>query len=480
MPILRVRYALAKRTPVANKRSASARKGAARTVNARGLAQSLINEVVLHQRHLDQALAYHAKAVNSLSDRDLSLVKALCFGCLRDWLPLLELMQHYLRKPIRNKERQLQVVLALGMFQLLSMRVPDHAALDQTVAVLDEIGKTWAKAMVNAVLRAVQRDRDANTLPALSSAPAKYKHPQWLLQRIQNDWPQQAEQIFAANNQQAAMDLRCNRRYWQRQQALQAFHDAAIEAQAIDGLDSGIRLGHALDVNAIPHFQQGGLSVQDAAAQLAAPLLALQSGHRVLDACAAPGGKTAHLLELQSDIELHAIDIEAARVALIHDNIRRLHLTGEHNVHRDSGNIRVETGDAANTASWWDGQGYDRILLDAPCSATGVIRRHPDIKLLRQAEDIQHLSQQQQRILAQMWPLLKSGGMLLYVTCSTLRQENDDVIAAFVDAHSDTVTLQALELPWGRATAFGWQILPGDNESDGFYYACLKKRETAS
>jgi len=449
-------------------------KGAtARIAKPRAIAVVLISDVVFQQLNLDQALARHAKLVQALAPRDVALVKALCFGCLRDWLGLMELSQHYGQKPIRNKDRQLRVVLALGIFQLLSMRVPDHAALDQTVSVLDEIGRGWAKAMVNAVLRSLQRDRDKQQLPALVSTAARYQHPQWLLERFESDWPKQFEQIVAANNQQAAMDLRCNRLHWSREQALSALEKAGIAAEALPELENGLRLIEAMDVAAIPEFHLGGFSVQDAAAQLAAPLMKLEAGQRVLDACAAPGGKSAHMLETQPDIELHAIDIEVSRVALIQDNLTRLRLD------QQSGR-RIEARDAADVLSWWDNKPYDRILLDAPCSATGVIRRHPEIKLLRQEDDIEQLSAQQRRILEQMWLLLKSGGMLLYVTCSVLRQENDDVIAAFVAAHSDSVMPRALALPWGRATAFGWQILPGDLQSDGFYYACLEKRESAS
>jgi len=332
--------------------------------------------------------------------------------------------------------------------------------------------------MVNAVLRAAQRDREQQCLPEPAAAEALTKHPAWMLAQIQRDWPQQFEQIIAANNCQASMDLRCNQHYWSPQQALQALLDAGIAAAPIDGADAAIRLHKALEVGDIPGFEQGGFSVQDAAAQLAAPLLLAQEGERVLDACAAPGGKSAHLLELQQ-LSLHAIDIEPARVALIEDNLRRLRLWP--NPSGDAScNIQIEARDAADALSWWDKTPYQRILLDAPCSASGVIRRHPEIKLLRQADDIERLAQQQTRILQQLWPLLQSGGMLLYVTCSIFRRENDDVIAAFLEEQADSATLQTLKLPWGRATAFGWQILPGDNESDGFYYACLRKRDTAT
>lgn len=445
---------------------------AAPAPNLRATAVNVIAAVVFQQIKLDQALAAESRELNRISSRDIGLIKALCFGCLRDWWRLIELSQRYLKKPIRRKDRVLEVVLVLGIHQLLSMRVPDHAALNQTVAVLDAIDMRWAKAMVNAVLRAVQRDRDSQVLQPAHSREAQFNHPAWLLERIQQDWPQQAQQIYSANNQQAAMDLRCNRLHWTRAQALAALQQADIAADEIVGVESGVRLRNAHDVSEIPQFLDGGFSVQDAAAQLAAPLIDVHDGMRVLDACAAPGGKTAHLLETQPNIELLAIDIEPARVALIQDNLQRLHLT--------AGNCRTAVVDASLDPVWWDGRPYQRILLDAPCSASGVIRRHPDIKLLRQAEDINRLSQQQLRILQQLWPLVQSGGMLLYVTCSILRQENDDVIKSFIDAEAGSVLLQPLQLPWGRATAFGWQILPGDKESDGFYYACLQKRDTAS
>lgn len=433
--------------------------------NPRATALDVIHQVVYQGHSLDQAFASQAKLLEGLDAREKSLAKALCFGVIRDWLQLRSLLAAYLSKPVRKKDQILNVVLALGAYQLLSMRVADHAALDQTVSLLARIGKTWAKGMVNAVLRAVQRDRDAQ---ALKPGSAEANHPQWIVQRLQQDWPQHWQQVVAANDLQASLDLRCNQRFWSRAQALEALKQAGIDANEIAGVDCGIRLQHAVEVEQIPQFAQGGFSVQDAAAQFAAPLLAVQAQQRVLDACAAPGGKTAHILERYDVSELLAIDIDPQRLQRVEENLERLGLQAA-----------LQAQDAAKVADWWDGKAFDRILLDAPCSASGVIRRHPDIKLLRQDSDIAQLAALQQIILQQLWPSLKSGGILLYVTCSVFREENDNVIAAFVQNQAG-VEPQPLTLSWGRATRYGWQILPGDNDSDGFYYACLKKHATTS
>jgi 16S rRNA (cytosine967-C5)-methyltransferase len=332
----------------------------------------------------------------------------------------------------------------------------------ETVNAVNALERPWAKGLVNAVLRRAQRERDQSA--AVLSEAAQWSHPGWLLQRLQSAWPEEWQAICAANNQAAPMTLRINRRRAARDayQEMLAARDSVAEFTAYS--PDGLRLERPLPVTALPGFSDGWVSVQDEAAQLAALLLAPQPGERVLDACAAPGGKTAHLLEVQPELDgLLALDQSAERLVRCSDTLRRLGLRAD-----------CQVGDAAQPEHWWDGRPFDRILIDAPCSATGVIRRHPDIKLLRRPDDIDRLRAQQQDILEALWPLLRPGGRLLYATCSVLPEENTQQVRDFLQRHPDARE-RAIAAPWGRPQQAGRQILPGEAGMDGFYFACVEK-----
>lgn len=396
--------------------------------------------------------------------RDQGLMQHLCYGVMR-WYPQLEfLLQQLLHKPLKNKDGDLRLLLLLGLYQLRFTRIPAHAAVDETVALTRTLNKAWARGMVNAVLRNYSRRQDELEQRLERDAPAHWAHPKWLLDSLQQAWPGQWEAIVTANNQQPPMSLRVNGRRGSRDTYIKLLREAGLDARPAPHTESGLILAEPCPVEALPGFNDGVVSVQDGAAQLAAPLLEPQPGERILDACAAPGGKTAHLLEHQPELaELVALDVDAGRLARVTQNLERLDLSAT-----------PREGDAARPADWWDGQPFDRILLDAPCSATGVIRRHPDIKFHRRPSDIPRLSATQHAMLLALWPLLKPGGTLLYATCSILPAENRQQVEAFLAA-----TPEARHVPltanWGHTLSTGQQILPGEDEMDGFYYARLVK-----
>ncbi len=401
-------------------------------------------------------------------DNDRALIQELCYGTLRAWPRLEHVAGVLLRKPLGKKDRDVQALILLGLHQLTAMRIPAHAAVAETVGAVNALGKGWARGLLNAVLRNFQRQRETLLAKADDSEPGRWAHPQWLIDALRQAWPDDWQQILTANNEHAPMTLRVNTCRQSRSDYLSILERAGINAEASTVSDCGIRLQQAVDVSLLPGFAEGTVSVQDEAAQLAAALLDARPGERVLDICAAPGGKTAHILEHNDDIELLAVDIEAQRLQRVTDNLQRLGLTA----------ITCR-GDARQAQDWWDGRPFDRILLDAPCSATGVIRRHPDIKLLRRPEDIETLLQLQGEILHAIWPLLRTGGILLYATCSVLPQENERRVSSFIAERPDAGH-QTIDADWGRATDIGRQILPGDTaQMDGFYYACLHKRAIA-
>ncbi|WP_411359731.1 16S rRNA (cytosine(967)-C(5))-methyltransferase RsmB [Pseudidiomarina salilacus] len=429
--------------------------------DSRAAAALVIADVLEQGRSVNQALPLHSK---NLEPRDRAHVQSLAYGVLRN-LPLLNAaLSEFLDKPLKKDLVILNYLLLVGAYQLLLMNTSDHAAVAATVEATVALKKRRQKGLVNAVLRNLQRQR-AQLLPRLQQRQdLAHAHPRWLADVIQAAYPDQAEAIFAANNQQAPMWLRVNT----QQTSVPEFIDAlnAFDAELIDPdsaamLPTAIKLNHAVDVRQLPGFEQGWFSVQDIAAQHAAPLLATQTQEHVLDCCAAPGGKTAHILELAPQAKVTALDVDAQRLERVYENLTRLQLSAE-----------VLCGDAAAPDQWWNGELFDRILLDAPCSATGVIRRHPDIKWLRRASDISALVQLQAKILDALWLLIRPGGRLVYATCSILPQENQQQMDAFVARHSD-----ALPQPTAPNGEFGWQRLPGEQGGDGFYYAIVDKAQ---
>jgi 16S rRNA (cytosine967-C5)-methyltransferase len=403
-----------------------------------------------------------ARVEQQVTERDRSLLRELCYGGLRRQPLLLELLKPLLQKPLKERDGDIQQLLIIGAYQLLFMRIPPHAAISSVVDAARALDKKWAAGLINAVLRSLQREEKQlfERLPAHAAAA----HPLWLWRAINAAWPTQAEQIFAANNSHPPLCLRVNRARATAADYLQQLQAVGIEAAPCELAPEGLRLTSPCDIALLPGFMDGLVSVQDEAAQLAAHLLDAQPGQRVLDACCAPGGKTCHILELHRTAELCALDVSAERLQRVAANLQRLQLDAD-----------LKAGDALNPAAWWDGRPFERILLDAPCSGTGVIRRHPDIKLLRTPADIEQLAALQQQLLNTLWPLLAPGGRLLYATCSIMPGENSEVIAQFL-----TATPSAEELPiaaeWGLAQPAGRQLLPQSEGNDGFYYALLRKR----
>lgn len=422
-------------------------------------------------RALAAVLAGRASLGSSLPEqlakvdpRDRALAQDLAFGTAR-WQPRLSLLAEKLMdKPFKAGDRDLEALLLIGLYQLFHTRIPAHAAIGETVGCVDKLKKSSAKGLLNAVLRRAQREYDS-LLPALEHDPAaRLAHPRWLQKALKARWPEQWEAIATANNLHPPLILRVNRRQGGRDAYLAELAAAGIEAVPCAFSADGIRLLQPQDVTALPGFAAGRLSVQDEAAQLAAELLELAPGQRVLDACAAPGGKTCHLLEREPGLaEVVALDADAGRLERVEQNLARLGLTA-----------RTLAADGRAVADWWDDTPFQRILLDAPCSATGVIRRHPDIKLTRQASDIAPLVQLQGELLDALWPTLEVGGILVYATCSVLPEENSSNLAAFL-ARTPGARELDIPAPWGLAQPHGRQLLPQPDGHDGFYYCKLIK-----
>lgn len=401
--------------------------------------------------------------------RDRGFTQDLAFGTAR-WQPRLSaLAAKLLQKPFKAADADVEALLLVGLYQLLYTRVPAHAAIGETVGCADKLKKPWAKALLNAVLRRAQRESEALLAELEHDPVVRTAHPRWLQKSLKAFWPEQWEAICAANNAHPPMILRVNRRHYSRDAYLKLLSQAGVAAKACVYSQDGIVLDEAGDVRSLPGFAEGWVSVQDEAAQLAADLLELAPGQRVLDACCAPGGKTCHILEVQPQLAgVVAVDLEAKRLVRVRENLDRLGLDAQ-----------LIAADGRDTQAWWDGQPFQRILLDAPCSATGVIRRHPDIKLTRQAEDIAALAQLQGELLDALWQTLEVGGILLYATCSTLPTENTEVIEAFLSrtpgARELDIGGQLGQPAAGLKQPHGRQLLAQEGGHDGFYYAKLIK-----
>jgi 16S rRNA (cytosine967-C5)-methyltransferase len=414
---------------------------------------------VLHGR-VDADDALEEQSPN-LPERDRPLLAALAFGALR-WHHRLEWQcARLLTRPLKPGEPELAALLRIGLLQLQEMRTPEHAAVSATVDAAALLGAHAAAPLVNAVLRRFQRERAELETALADDRQAQLSHPAWLIEQFARDWPNDWRRICEQNNAPAPMWLRVNERRTTRADYLARLHAAGLDARAAAEVATAIVLSEPRAVGALPGFAAGEVSVQDVAAQLAVGFLALAPGQRVLDACAAPGGKTGHIVESCSGLaEVWALDREPTRLDKVRGNLDRLGLAAT-----------LVAGDATRPADWWDGRPFDRILLDAPCSAVGVIRRHPDIKVLRRPEDVVRAVALQADLLRALWPLLAPGGRLVYATCSVLRAENDAQITAFrgwVGAGEGSGTEQL----------GGCQTLPGDADGDGFYYACLLKPAT--
>lgn len=425
----------------------------AQNLNIRALAARALAPVLAGRESLSDTLP---AVLSHASAQDRGLLQAMAFTTCRHALHYREILKPMLQ---RAPAAPVEALLLLGLAQLRDLRIPDHAALSETVDAARQIGQERSTGLINAVLRRYLREKEE-----LEAQAAAFSHanPEWLKSTLEKDWGEErAAALMQAGNTEGPLTLRVNLRHGTRKQYLERLQTAETPAAPCTFSDAGIRVENVGDVRLLPGFADGDVSVQDEAAQLSAFLLDCQPGMRVLDACAAPGGKTAHLLEHTENLTLTALDISPDRCARIEENLRRLRLQAD-----------VVAADAAATKNWWDGIAFDRILLDAPCTATGVIRRHPDIKLLRRASDVQQTVKLQAKLLAALWPLLKSGGVLLYATCSLLKDENEKQIAAFLAKNPDASEMPIMaEL--GEARSHGRQLFTGD--TDGFFYALIRK-----
>ena len=397
-----------------------------------------------------------------VAEKDRALFRQLCYGVLRFYPKLAGIVWQLLKKPLKDKDQDIFVLLLLGIYQLSDTRIPDHAAVNSTVAATKTLKKDWAKQLVNGVLRQWQR-REAELLGNLTESAAQ-SHPKWLHKALTRAWPEHVTAIEEANNQHPPMCLRVNQLQSNTEDYLHELTSHNISAERCDFAPHGIRLQQAVNVDQLPYFFEGRVSVQDEAPQLSAQLLDLKPQQRVLDACCAPGGKTCHLLETEANLkEVVAIDVDEKRLERVIENLNRLKLDAS-----------LVISDACQTEQWWDGEHFDRILLDAPCSATGVIRRNPDIKLHRSSNDIKQLATLQLQMLDALWPTLKPGGLLLYATCSILPEENENLVAIFCGQQTDAKH-RVIDAPWGLARNFGRQLFPQNNGHDGFYFALIEK-----
>ena len=397
--------------------------------------------------------------------RGRSLVQELCYGTLRHWGTLDAISGKLVRKPMADP--LLRSLVAVALYQLDHTRAPAFAVVDRAVVAAGELVRPGAKPLVNALLRRYIRERPALQRAVQDDEVARWSYPQWWIDRVRRDHPADWPSILEAGNERPPLTLRVNRRVTDPAALLAVFASAGIAAMTSG--KSAVIVEEPRPVTELPGFGEGAFAVQDAAAQLAAPLLDVADGMRVLDACAAPGGKTAHLLE-SADIELLALDVDPQRLLRIRDNLTRLRLLDRR--------VTVATGDAGEPRTWWNGRSFDRILLDVPCTASGVVRRHPDGKWRHRPSDVQRFAREQSRLLDAAWPLLATNGKLLYSTCSIFRAENDDRVAAFMAGHPDALR-ESLKFAPGVVHRNG-QLLPSSrgasHNQDGFFYALLRKR----
>jgi len=432
----------------------------------RAVAAEIVDAVVSGGQSLDAAIVENEGRV---TQNDRPLLRMLCFGTLRHHWRLRSWADQLLTSPLKRRDRVVNALLTIGLYQLVSTRIPDHAVVSQTVEATRQLRRPKLAGLMNACLRRFMREEIAAS--EARDETAHWNHPQWLIDRLKTDWPEDWQAILAANNERAPMWLRANASRQSAAAYVRKLAAAGIAAELLPGVPDAVCLAEPRSVEDLPGFSDGDSSVQDAAAQIAGRWLSTGLQGRLLDACAAPGGKSGHLLELGGDaVTLVAVDSDPSRIASISENLAR--------IGRDA---TIIAADASNPEEWWDGAPFDGILLDAPCSAGGVIRRHPDIKLLRRESDLEGLSSLQERLLRALWPLLAPGGRLLYATCSVIAAENEAVVGQFLKNHGDALENDVLPnnniRDLMRRRVCGYQILPGSADMDGFYYACLEKKK---
>ena len=434
-------------------------------MNTRIAAAHIITSILQNSGSLSTLVPFYTKKV---SESDRALMQQLSYGTLRYYPKLSCYLDFLLTKPFKDKDKDLEAVIVCAIYQLTETRIPSHAAVNEAVKACKIFKKSWATSLVNAVLRRFMRERaqideDLNGKVVFDTA-----HPEWLINHWKKAWPEHIRSIVASNNSQPPMTLRVNTNHYDQAEYIELLKQAGIGASITRISSDGVILEKPSEVTVLPGFLAGAISVQDEAAQLTPYLLNLMPNQRVLDACCAPGGKTCHILEFlkkkykKSD-GVVAVDISKKRLARVKENLERLHLKA-----------KLINCDVLKVNKWWNEEPFDRILLDAPCSATGVIRRHPDVKILRKSTDIKKLAMLQLELIKAIWPTLKKNGILLYSTCSTLPQENDMVILSFLDV-TPSATLEKIDLHAGLETSTGRQFLPKIGEHDGFFYARLRK-----
>lgn len=429
--------------------------------NLRLLAARII-DAVTDGRSLTDCLESSLPAIKE--SRDRAFVQALCYGVCRYYSRLDVLLSYLLKKPMKAKDSDIHALLLIGLYQLMAMRIPEYAAVTETVSATETLKKPWSRGLVNAVMRAYLRNKQQFDAELKWDRQAHYAHPMWWINALKKAWPQQWQEILEANNTHPPFSLRVNQQHLSREKYVEILQTAGHAVQIIPETQSGIILDSPLSVEELPGFFSGDISVQDGAAQLAAELLEVKKAERILDACASPGGKLTHILELEPHVAaLIAVEKNPERMQAIEENLRRLKL-----------HAQCICQDVNATKSWWDGQLFERILLDAPCSASGVIRRHPDIKLLRQPTDIHIFAKEQLQLLTSLWPLLAQGGLLVYATCSIFPEENTHVLKTFLAANADAQE-EKIHAAWGIHCEIGRQILPGMHHMDGFYFARVRK-----
>jgi 16S rRNA (cytosine967-C5)-methyltransferase len=429
-------------------------------VHVRVIATRAVGDVLGGQRSLKSVLQIHLESIPD--GRDRALLEAICFNALRHHRYYEFVLKQWMSKPLAKRDFPAHCLLLCGLAQLHAMQLPAHAAVSASVDAARELGHESQANLVNAILRRASRE----ALPNSNELSIQSSHPQWLVSQLNADWPDQLADILSANNEMAPLWLRINSTRSSRTELMTALREANIECDAPSFPGKSIRIAQSQSMTQLPGWSSGKFTVQDGAAQLAVEALAVQEHESILDACAAPGGKTAQMAEGIYSGKILALDVAPNRIRLINETLDRLEL----NTHQTT----VKVGDAADPFAWWDGEQFDAILLDAPCSATGIIRRQPDIKWHRRAEDVIRLSELQSRILHALWPTLKPGGRLLYCTCSILKAENEDQIHAFLNHHADAHVVPLPEY-YGLDREIGRQRLPGQDGMDGFFYALLKK-----
>ena len=416
--------------------------------NSRVIAHKAICLVALEKQALSDALFPDEST-------ETPFAKSLVYGSIRFYHHLNDIITPLIKKPLEKKNLDIHSLIVLGAYQLLYTNISSHAAINETVQIAEKIGKPWAKGFINAILRGIDRDKDSIL------KVAHHSHPSWLLKKIKKDYPLDYQEIFFENNKKAPMSIRVHpsidlgtfKDKLKKQNIFSETSNIALQALILDD---------AVKVSSLPDFEKGSCYVQDVSAQLAAQLVSPKEGELILDACCAPGGKTTHIAELCPDANIVALDNDEIRLLRVKENIDRL----------KTSNVQIILGDATSQ-DWWDQKQFDKILIDAPCSGTGVIRRHPDIKLLRKPKDVSQITKIQALILDNLWHLLKPGGELIYATCSILPDENERQIISFIERFEDA-TNEQISLSWGSGS-IGKQQLP-KKIYDGFYYAKLTKK----